>query len=88
MQIIIDSGAISEIKDLYLDRRALVLIYSLDNQPLLKKVSGLLGARLLRFVAINESLPSIEYVSAMRNRIWQSLRRDKTVLLGRGGGTV
>lgn len=72
MQIVIDSGAISEIKDLYLDRRALVLIYSLDNQPLLEKVSGLLGERLLRFVAINESLPSIEYVSAMRNQIWQS----------------
>ena len=88
MQIIIDSGAISEIKDLYLDRRALVLIYSLDNQPLLEKVSGLLGARLLRFVAINESLPSIEYVSAMRNQIWQSLNRDKTFILAIGGGTV
>ena len=70
MQILIDSGAISEIKDLYLDRRALVLIYSLDNQPLLKKVSGLLGARLLRFVAINESLPSIEYVSLLGGELF------------------
>jgi len=85
MQIVIDSGAISEIKDLYLDRRALVLIYSLDNQPLLEKVSGLLGERLLRFVAINESLPSIEYVSAMRKQIWQSLNPDKTFILAIGG---
>ena len=88
MQIIIDTGAINEIKDLYLDRRALVLIYSLDNQSLIEKLSGLLGERLIRFVAINESLPSVEYVSAMRNQIWQSLHRDTTFILAIGGGTV